>query len=333
LKLQEDCLQSNYDDNYFHHKYQGIPEHGYTKIFESILDHSNIKIHIIPLTQNGEINYKWLENILENLNPNDLNITSLTGCSNVSGIITDIEKVKIIINNTLGSNGLLFIDYACSAPYKSINASLSDACFISPHKFIGGISTPGILIANKSLFMKDCPYAPGGGCVKMADDLKILYEDDIETRETGGTPNIIGIIRIRSTLMIKDLYFDVIEKNEKYITKYIHGKLSKIVSKLPNITVLYLNKSLDKRLPIICVSLNDCHFNDIVKIMSNLFKIQTRGGIACCGLLARYVKESMNINGWCRISFHWLMTQYEIDYILNAIEYIALNHKNLTKYL
>jgi UDP-galactopyranose mutase len=39
-------LRFNYDDNYFNHKYQGMPEHGYTAIVEKILDHPGIKVEL-----------------------------------------------------------------------------------------------------------------------------------------------------------------------------------------------------------------------------------------------------------------------------------------------
>lgn len=39
-------VRFNYDDNYFSHKYQGIPEKGYTTIFESIFNHSNIEVKL-----------------------------------------------------------------------------------------------------------------------------------------------------------------------------------------------------------------------------------------------------------------------------------------------
>lgn len=39
-------LRFNYDDNYFNHKYQGMPKNGYTHIFEKILDHKNIHLSL-----------------------------------------------------------------------------------------------------------------------------------------------------------------------------------------------------------------------------------------------------------------------------------------------
>ena len=39
-------LRFNYDDNYFNHAYQGMPENGYTPIFEKLLSHENIQVHL-----------------------------------------------------------------------------------------------------------------------------------------------------------------------------------------------------------------------------------------------------------------------------------------------
>lgn len=39
-------LRFNYDDNYFFHRYQGMPEQGYTPMVEAILDHPNIDVHL-----------------------------------------------------------------------------------------------------------------------------------------------------------------------------------------------------------------------------------------------------------------------------------------------
>ena len=40
-----------------------------------------------------------------------------------------------------------------------------DAIFFSPHKFIGGVDTPGILVAKKQLFRNKTPFTAGGGTV------------------------------------------------------------------------------------------------------------------------------------------------------------------------
>ena len=39
-------VRFNYDDNYFNHKYQGIPENGYTEICEKLLSNPKISVHL-----------------------------------------------------------------------------------------------------------------------------------------------------------------------------------------------------------------------------------------------------------------------------------------------
>jgi UDP-galactopyranose mutase len=39
-------IRFNYDDNYFNHKFQGMPKDGYTKMVEGILDHANISVSL-----------------------------------------------------------------------------------------------------------------------------------------------------------------------------------------------------------------------------------------------------------------------------------------------
>ena len=290
--------------------------------------YNNIEIILLPLTNDGLIDYNKYAKILLQLNKNNLIITSITACSNVSGIITDLVRIRNIINENIGTEGLLFVDYATLGPYANIDASICNAIFISPHKFIGGNSTPGLLIADTNLFMNKCPYAPGGGCVKKANNEIIDYLENIEERESSGTPNIIGIIKIRLILLLKNKLNDVIMHNEHQITRYVHHKLTFIKNKYSNLRILYLNKHLNHRLPIICINIENRHFNEIVKLMNDQYGIQCRGGVSCAGIFAKYIENTMGISGWCRISFHWSMTHEEIDYILDAIDSITNYYQN-----
>ena len=89
---------------------------------------------------------------------------------------------------------------------------------------------------------------------------------------------------------------------------------------------------IDSRLPIICISIDNLHYNFIVALMSDLFGIQTRGGVSCTGLFAEHIKNKYNIDGWCRITFNWLMTINEINFILDAINFICKKGNRYLKY-
>ena len=73
---------------------------------------------------------------------------------------------------------LAFWDFAAAAPYVQIEMNLrgagrigalayKDAVFISPHKFIGGPGTPGVLVVKRQLLTNTVPTVPGGGTVSL----------------------------------------------------------------------------------------------------------------------------------------------------------------------
>lgn len=301
----------------------------------------NINITIIPINNDFDLDLEFLENKIKETDNDTINIVTITSCSNVLGIVLDTKKIYDMLQKynqckcCYGKKNLLFVDYACSAPYIKIDGSHSDALYFSPHKFIGGPGTPGVLIANKELFNNKTPYEPGGGCVKKVDSKTIEYDQDIEKRESAGTPNIIGIIKLKKVLQLKELMMSTIEHNEHEISKYIFCQFKKLSQKYPQLQVVLPECHIENRLPIVCIAIKDVHYNLIVALLSDLFAIQSRGGVSCTGLLAELLNKVYGINGWCRISFNWMMSEYEINYIINAVEYIIENiekHRNYYDY-
>lgn len=308
--------------------------------------HSHVDINYIPFEQNtsnsGIIDLNWLKNSIQTdyIKSNEnigktLIICSITACSNINGIINPLTDIKQILN-MFGSNdkfhSYLFADFACSAPYVQIDGNLFDAFFFSPHKFIGGIETPGVLIGKSCLFEKTKPFCSGGGCVKKATSKKIIYETDIERRESAGTPNIIGIIKLKKILELKAKMYSTIKINEHILCKLIKEKIIEFESKYSTFrSILYADNY--EHLPILSFNLSNLHYNLIVVLFNDLFGIQTRGGIGCCGLLAEYMENIYEIKGWCRISFHWLMNIHTVLNIFKALEFIIQNsHKYVKLY-
>jgi selenocysteine lyase/cysteine desulfurase len=316
----------------------------------------NIKVEYIPFVESGSgagsdtlsnrgiIDIDWLNQSLSDLyrdsksNPEfkkTLMICSISACSNINGIINPVEKIKQILDLYPNNNKFFkyyFADYACSAPYVNINGSLFDAFFFSPHKFIGGPSTPGLLVGKSCIFSKTKPFCPGGGCVKKASSKVIEYEADIEKRESAGTPNIIGIIRVGKIFQLKSHFSDIISHNEEILSQLIKNKITYFEQTYPTFrSVLYNDET--KHLPILSFNISNLHYNLVVVLFNDLFGIQTRGGIGCCGLLAEYIEAKYKYRGWCRISFHWLMTKKTITNIFEALEYIIQNgHKYMSLY-
>lgn len=148
-----------------------------------------------------------------------------------------------------------------------------------------------------------------------------------------GTPNIIGIIRIKKILQLKNLFFDVIQQNEHAISQYVFCAFKKLSEVNDKLTVILPDCNVENRLPIVCISINNIHYNLIVALLSDLFGIQTRGGVSCTGILAELIEKKYGIKGWCRITFYWLHDKQDIEFIIDAIKYILDNgHKYKDKY-
>ncbi len=314
----------------------------HTSWHETIVD-----VEIIAAKNEGEVDLNHLEKLLEKYKNRKVKIASVTAASNVTGIRTDYHKIAKIMHQ---NNGLCFVDFACSAPYVEINmhpkdpSEKLDAIFFSPHKFLGGPGTTGILIFCPSLYHSSVPDNPGGGTVDFTNPWGgHKYIDDIETREDGGTPAFLQTIKVFLAMKLKE------EMGVEKILKREHEIIAKLWSafnKIPNLHLL-ANKHKD-RLGIFSFYIEDAHYNLIVKLLSDYFGVQVRGGCSCAGTYGHYLlhidkKRSKEIidkiiigdystrPGWVRLSIHPILTNDEVQEIVEAVTFVAKNHKELAK--
>ena len=210
-----------------------------------------------------------------------------------------------------------------------------DAIFISPHKFLGGPGTPGLLIINDDCIKHQIPGLNGGGTVSYVTEKIHEYVDDVERREEGGTPAIIESIRAGLVFKLQqDIGFKYINsKEERLVTTAIrHWKKHKNINILGDTSI--------SRLAIISFNINSLHHNLVVSMLNDLFGIQARGGCSCAGPYAHLLlnisdQESENIKqqlaqgntlirpGWVRLNLHYLLSDVLFDYIVTAVELIA----------
>ena len=185
-------------------QYTNIPKELKPIVFISHMEHhsnqtswleTTADVVVIPADKNGLFSIENLKILLEKYQDRSFKIASITSCSNVTGIQTPYHEVAKLMHQ---NNGLCFVDFACSGPYVPINMhpqdpeSYLDAIFFSPHKFLGGPGTSGVLIFNKNLYKNSIPDCPGGGTVSWTNPWgEHKYIDNIEDREDGGTPGFL----------------------------------------------------------------------------------------------------------------------------------------------
>ncbi|VXB60344.1 Cysteine desulfurase [Flavobacterium sp. 9R] len=309
-----------------------------TSWLETIAD-----VEVIPSTEDGLFSLENLKVLLEKYKERTLKIASITSCSNVTGIRTPYHEAAKMMHQ---HNGVCFVDFACSGPYVSIDMhpedeeAYLDAIFFSPHKFLGGPGTSGVLVFNKKLYNNMVPDCPGGGTVSWTNPWgEHKYIDNIEDREDGGTPGFLQVIKTALAIQLKDeMGIDNILKREHEIVEYVFDSLQNV----PNIKILAGQHQ--ERLGVISFFIDDLHFNLGVKLLNDRFGIQTRGGCSCAGTYGHFLlhvdQETSHklVNeislgdlirkpGWIRMSIHPTTTSAEIEYVCNAIKSLAENHK------
>ncbi|MBQ4913629.1 aminotransferase class V-fold PLP-dependent enzyme [Maribacter sp. MMG018] len=305
------------------------------------------KVEVIPANDEGLPCLLELKKLLDKYKDWPLKIAAITGCSNVTGIRTNYHEIATLMHQ---NNGLCFVDFACSAPYVHIDMhpenkdAYLDAITFSPHKFLGGPGSSGVLVFNKKLYKNLVPDNPGGGTVSYTNPWGDHdYIDDIETREDGGTPGFLQTIKVALAIRLKE------KMGVQNILDREHEMNSYIFNRLLNIKNLHILAEHHRdRLGIFSFYIDDVHYNLIVKLLNDRFGIQTRGGCSCAGTYGHYLLHVDQLKskaieqkilegclierpGWIRMSIHPTMTQEELTYICDAIEATAKNHEDWGK--
>ena len=306
---------------------------------ESIAD-----LVVIGEDADGHIDLAELEAQLVANAGRPLRIGSFSAASNVTGILTDADRIAALLHR---HGALSFWDYAAAAPYVPIRVGESapgtgdhkDAIVFSPHKFIGGPQTPGVLVVRRELVRNPVPTVPGGGTVAFVDPIGHRYLDDPVAREEGGTPAIVESIRAGLVVGLKQAVgTDLIQAREERLWR---RALERWAAN-PNLELL--GNPDARRLSIVSFRIRHghryLHHNFVVAVLNDLFGIQARGGCSCAGpyghrLLAITPQRSRDLReevgrgcegvkpGWVRVNFNYFISDTVRDYLIDAVDLVA----------
>jgi selenocysteine lyase/cysteine desulfurase len=292
----------------------------------------------------GAIDLAQLDAELHRFASRPLKIGSFSAASNVTGIVSDTAAIARLLH---AHGALACFDFAAAAPYVAIEmdgpegdpAAGKDAVFISPHKFIGGPGTPGVLVARRDLFRNRVPTMPGGGTVLYVNPLEHVYLDNVEHREEGGTPAIVESVRAGLVFGLKAAVgVDAIRERE---ADFIHRALHRWEA---NPAIEILGSHTAERLSIVSFVVRHgpryLHHNFVVAVLNDLFGIQSRGGCSCAGpyghrLLGIDLERSRAFEreiargcegikpGWVRVNFNYFLPEAVFEFILDAVDLVA----------
>jgi len=346
-------LPSSLDDTY--HLSQNIPAEERPVVFIGPFEHhsnelpwreSLADVVVIAQDTDGHIDAAQLERELLTYANRPLRIGSFSAASNVTGIVSDTHGISTLLHR---HGALSFWDFAAAAPYVDIQMyagpgddplSYKDAIFLSPHKLIGGPSTPGVLVARRDLLLNRVPDVVGGGTVAYVNPSEHRYLENPAQREEGGTPAIVESVRAGLVFQLKQAVgVDVIRSYEQdYLRRAIDAWTQE-----PSIEILGNLEA--ERLSIISFTVRapsgrHLHHNFVVALLNDLFGIQSRGGCSCAGpyghrLLGIDLDRSREFDreiahgcegikpGWVRVNFNYFISEAVFTYLVEAVKLVA----------
>ena len=303
----------------------------HTSWYETIAD-----VVVVPPDAQGVVSLVALEEQLHEYRERPVKIGAFSACSNVTGIFTPVHDMARLMH---AAGGIALIDYSASAPYVDIDMHPAgdpdgalDAVLFSPHKFLGGPGSSGVVIFNRALYHNTVPDEAGGGTVAWTNPWgQYAFLDDIEAREDGGTPGFLQAIKAALSVKLKDaMTVGAMLAREEAIVPYAMDKLQAIPG------VHLLAPAVRHRLAMLSFWVEGVHYNLMVRLLNDRFGVQSRGGCSCAGTYGHYLlhvdpSRSKAITdridtgdlsekpGWVRLSFHPTTTMADIDHALYAV--------------
>ncbi len=318
----------------------------HTSWLETIAD-----VVVIDPDENLLVSTDNLRKLLKKYHNRKLKIGSFSAASNVTGIIPPYFELAEIMHE---AGGICFVDFAASAPYVTIDMhpegrplAYLDGIFFSPHKFLGGPGSPGVMIFNSKLYHNAVPDNPGGGTVVWTNRWsKHNYVTDIEAREDGGTPGFLQSIKAAMAIRLKEeMGCENIRAREKELLSTAYRRMKK----MDGIRILAGEQEEEEKIGVVSFYHEKIHHSMIVRLLNDHYGVQVRGGCSCAGTYGHYLlhldrkKSRYLMNkaikehdlsekpGWARISLHPTMTDAELDYIMDGLEYIVAHADELAK--
>lgn len=303
----------------------------------------------VRMDASGNIDLAHLETLLQDpAYQNRIRIGSFSAASNVTGMRSDVRRIASLLH---AHDAIACFDFAACAPYVEIDMNPApvgaedpsiDAIFISPHKFLGGPGSSGVLIFNERIYHRELPPSvSAGGTVDYVGPQGQDFISNIEEREKAGTPGVLQTLKAGLVFQIKDrIGVKFITEREQELTARAFRKWNAEDS----IEILG-NPDPAQRVGIVSFNIRSpagsyLHHKFVTALLNDLFGIQSRAGCSCAG---PYGHRLLNIDhdtseryrdvvqqgycgikpGWCRVGLHWVMDDAEADYVIDAVLFVA----------
>jgi len=293
----------------------------------------------IGLNPDGRISREHFLSLLKEYGSR-VKVVAITGASNVSGYINDID---FYARETHRAGAKIIVDGAQLIPHRPVDIKANnpdcglDYLVFSAHKMYAPFGV-GVLVGDKSAFEQGDPAEVGGGVVDIVT-LEDAYWADLPEKEEAGTPDIVGVVALgRAIRMFQSIGWEKIIAHESELVAFALEELKKI----PEVT---LDGDTDpanarSRLGVVAFNVGNLPHALTSAILSYEGAIGVRAGCFCAHT---YVKELLQVSreeshryeqeilhrdrshlpGAIRASFGIYNTQNEIMQFVEMIRKIA----------
>ncbi|TNE71212.1 cysteine desulfurase [bacterium] len=260
-----------------------------------------VKIKVIPVLDNGELDLDAFENLLTD----KVKLVSLVHISNVLGTV---NPVKFVIDRAHEKGIPVLVDGAQSTPHSKIDVQHLDCDFFvfSAHKMYGPTGV-GVLYGKKEWLSKMPPVRGGGDMIMEVSFEKTTY-NELPYKFEAGTPNISGAIGLGAAIeFIQSIGLEKMAAHEHDLLVYA----TSIIEPMQGISILGTAK---EKASIISLIMDEIHPHDVGTIL-DMEGIAVRAGHHC----AQPLMTRFGIPATSRASFAVYNTKEEIDALVQGL--------------
>lgn len=271
-------------------------------------ERKGLKIKVIPITDDGQIDLKKYAALLESSDK-----IKLVAATHVSNVLGTINPVKTIIDMAHQHEIPVLIDGAQSTPHFKVDMQALDCDFFafSGHKIYGPTGV-GVLFGKEKYLEKMPPYQGGGEMIKNVSFEHTTY-NELPYKFEAGTPDYVGTHALATALnYVEGIGMDNIQAYEQELTVYALEELRKIEGM--HIYGHPANKPGDA---VISFNVGNIHHLDLGTLLDRL-GIAVRTGHHC----AEPLMHRLGIEGTVRASFAFYNTKEDIDALTAGIKRI-----------
>lgn len=304
-------------------------------------DTNHVKIvPVNPIT--GELDLDVLKDLLQEYK-GQIRLVSIPGASNVSGIINPIYDIAQMAHE---AGAEICIDAAQLAPHYHLQKRRSnqnenlDYIILAPHKF-GTPSTPGVLIANKSLLNGRRNLVNlGGGVVNTVTAFppKFTPINELDAGEEPGTPNIAGIIAVGLAANHLSRSMPQLISHERQLTQSLLEKVKRFGDEIRIIGVA----DAHKRVGVVSIIVKDVPHAIVTAFLNDSWNIAVRNGCFCAhpyiikmsGVTDSQIEilsqgDRSNLPGYVRLSFGEHNTKQDVNTVISALTELVENKQKI----